>query len=288
MPASTARVINARQLNIRQSPGYRFKGPTDIRGTVGRGTVLMIDGGPSYADGLTWWHVQWGWTSGWAAEQSASSLPLLLATSQQPWESADPYQPTVYAVQPGDTLTKISNQFRTSVAGIVQRNRLHGAEIQPYQMLLIPAPDLTWPLDSIVGVVGGLQTGVDGSGILMFIWSEASLDWVAFDIETHVAFGSGTPTTMRECAPGQTVEVIGRFGPDGAVRAQEIYILPGRSALLSLPAATQPPRLYTVQPGDTLFATAARWQTTVPAIQQANGLSPSQWKLEPGQILRIR
>lgn len=287
VPQSTVRVINARQLNIRQSPGYRFKGPTDVRGTVGRSAVLTVDWGPTFADGLTWWHVQVGWINGWAAEQSASGLPLLRPIGFGLREYADPYLLTLYVVRPGDTLTNISNQFQTSVAEIMQRNQLPDVKIKAYQTLLVPAPDLTWPLDSIVGIVGGMQPGADGSGVLTLTQSEGNLRSVALNTDTYVAYGTGTSATMWDCAPGQTVEVIGRYGPDAVVRAQEIYIVAGPRAAMSLPPSMRPPRLYAVQPGDTLYSIAARWQTTVPAIQQANGLDLTQGNVNPGQVLRI-
>lgn len=107
------------------------------------------------------------------------------------------------------------------------------------------------------------------------------------------AGGGTTPSTVYVVRTGDTLYSIARrFGTTVQVLAQVNHILnPDLIYIgqrLSIPSGGMPgdSRLYTVRPGDTLFAIARRYGVSPWAIAWANAL-PNPNLIYPGQVLRI-
>jgi hypothetical protein len=74
--------VTASQVNIRAEAGYLSKPTGDVIGQVPPGGRVEIIGGRTFADGLTWWYIQYvapdGVTiEGWIAEATASGVQIL-------------------------------------------------------------------------------------------------------------------------------------------------------------------------------------------------------------------
>ncbi len=108
------------------------------------------------------------------------------------------------------------------------------------------------------------------------------------------AVGSPSPAAIEATpAPSATgqlppspapVTPVPSAGPSSS--AQPGGLEPGPTAAPSSSALPSPTRRYTVRSGDTLFAIAARFGTTVRIIQQLNGIAdPSLIRV--GQVLAL-
>lgn len=77
----TARNATNSRVNIRLTPGYLGKSPSDVVGQLEAGQTLQIVGDPTPADELMWWRIQAtsnGQTVvGWVAESTASGVQIL-------------------------------------------------------------------------------------------------------------------------------------------------------------------------------------------------------------------
>lgn len=180
----------------------------------------------------------------------ASPTPLPVVTTAPPEPSG-----TTYVVRWGDTLTSIAAQFGVSVEAIKSANGLSSDIIQVGQQLVIPvasAPSAPAP--------GGTTT-------VHIVQPGETLFRIALRYNTTVeaiaqANGISNPWYIY---PGQQLTVP--LGPTG-----------------SIPPA--PRRTYVVQPGDTLYAIALRFNTTVETLMVLNNMSNANL-LHPGQVLQL-
>ncbi len=78
--SSTARISSeVVEVNLRRSPGYVNKNDnSDVVVKIPSGQTVEIIGGPSSADGLTWWNIYWMGNSGWAADHTGSGRTILV------------------------------------------------------------------------------------------------------------------------------------------------------------------------------------------------------------------
>jgi LysM repeat protein len=189
--------------------------------------------------------------------------------------------PTVYTVQFGDTLNRISSKYGVSVAGIVTANPgLNPNFISVGQTLNIPCSEQNLP-PSAFPTAGPMPT--PGA------------------VNPTPPVGTPVPP-VTTCQPTYTVQrgdwtyaIARRFG----ISVQALmaanpsinvnYLYPGQ--VLNIPCGASPVpvpgpigKTYVVQPGDTLFSIAVRFNTTVYAIQIANNLSNPNF-LYVGQTL---
>lgn len=77
-----ARNITNSRVNIRRTPGHLGKSDSDILAQMQPGDTVTISGGPTSADNLVWWQIQYttrdGRTlEGWAAEATGSGVQIL-------------------------------------------------------------------------------------------------------------------------------------------------------------------------------------------------------------------
>lgn len=77
-----ARNITNSRVNIRQTPGHLGKSDSDILAQMQPGDTVTIIGGPTVADNLVWWQIQYTSSDGrslegWAAEATGSGVQIL-------------------------------------------------------------------------------------------------------------------------------------------------------------------------------------------------------------------
>lgn len=158
--------------------------------------------------------------------------------------------PTSYTVQVGDTLFDIAVAFDLSVDDLIAINDLDGTVIRPGQVLqLSPQSDLA-PL--VITVAPGDS-----------LWGIAR----QFDTTPDAIAQTNGLSASATLHPGDRLVIPGRYA-GGAVDQG---------------GATTPS--ITVAPGDSLWAIARRYNTTVAALMSANGLRDTE--LEAGQVLRV-
>lgn len=68
-------------VSLRRTPGYVNKNDTDVIVEIPEGERVRIISGPSKADGLNWWRVEWNGYEGWMAEKTASGKKILIFDS---------------------------------------------------------------------------------------------------------------------------------------------------------------------------------------------------------------
>ncbi len=96
-------------------------------------------------------------------------------------------------------------------------------------------------------------------------------------------FGSGTAQAVMAFQQMMRLSADGIVGPQTWQKLYDVYLGIGQNVPLPKP---EPGTLqYTVQPGDTLWAIARRYGTTVNAIKNLNGLTSD--RIDIGQILNI-
>jgi len=164
-----------------------------------------------------------------------------------------PSQPTIYTVQPGDTLSAIAYRYGTTVWAIMHANNLSSSYIYAGQTLYIPASSPAPPYPSA------------------FYYT---VRWG--DTLSAIAYRFGT-----------TVEAImqaNHLYHPWLIYAGQSILIPTGGQISELPHP--PATTYTVQPGDTLASIAYRFHTSVWAIVQANQL-PNPSLIYPGQQLII-
>lgn len=151
----------------------------------------------------------------------------------------------VHVVQPGENLFRIALRYGTTVQAIQQANGLTGTLIYVGQRLTIPG------------------TSAPGDNLIVY-------RVVAGDTLFKIAQRYGTTVAAIRAANG--------WG------ANYSLIYPGQHVFVpsGTPTGT---RNYVVQRGDTLFSIAQRHNTTVAAIQAANGLTGTT--IYVGQTLKV-
>jgi LysM repeat protein len=163
---------------------------------------------------------------------------------------------TVYIVQPGDTLFRISLKFGVSQSAIMAANGLANANlIFAGQRLTIPG------VGDSTGT--GAGTGTGGAGTVYIVQPGDTLFRISlkFDVTQAAIMSANGLTNANLIFAGQRLTIPGTtVGPTPA------------------PTAPPPPpgtseSIYIVQRGDTLFLISARFGVSQAAIIAANGLT---------------
>ncbi|HBY96631.1 MAG: LysM peptidoglycan-binding domain-containing protein [Ardenticatenaceae bacterium] len=157
-------------------------------------------------------------------------------------------QTVSYTVQRGDTLYSIARRYDTTVEDIRAENNLSSNFIYVGQVLHItPGPG-----------AGTSPTPGPGTGGTYVVQRGDTLIGIArrFNTTVEALARANNLTSPYVIYVGQTLTIPGGTG----------------SAATATPATGQQ-QIYTVQRGDTLYSIARRYNTTVEAIRQANGLS---------------
>lgn len=203
---------------------------------------------------------------------------------------------TRYVVQPGDQLRALARRFGVTVSALRAANNL-GSDILPAGRVLAVPP----PLPTATALPAGsgylVQPGDQLLAIARRYGLTASSLRAANNLSTDVlqpgqwlfiptatptrtaAPPSATPTGAYVLHVVQTGDRLQRLAvwygvTVAAIRAANHLagdtLILGRG--LTIPAPTRRPLAYTVQPGDTLTALAARFDTTILDLQISNGM----------------
>lgn len=166
---------------------------------------------------------------------------------------------TVHVVQPGENLYRISLRYNTTMAAIAQANGITNYNlIFAGSQLVIPTGGTT-PPPPATPQPGGQTVYVVAPGDFL-----ASIARRFNTTVTAIAQANGI-TNINIIYVGQRLNI-----PTGGT------VPPTQIPPTGVPPTAAPPAqssTYTVQPGDTLARIAARFNTTVAAIAQANGIT---------------
>jgi len=184
-----------------------------------------------------------------------------------------------YTVRPGDTVSSIAARFSTTVSAIAAVNHLNSrALIMIGQELVIPTGD------------GGSSTGSGGSGGATSGSGSSSSGASRYTVRSgDTLFGIGAEHGIAVAAimrlnqlsstviqPGQHLKLAGGGGSSSS----------SSSASSGATGSDASGGRYTVRSGDTVSAIAARYDTTVGAIIEANDLD-SRALIRIGQVLTV-
>ena len=180
-----------------------------------------------------------------------------------------------YTVRRGDTLFSIASRHGTTVAAIMQANRLGSYVIYAGQRLAIPGASSSGTANSSGAVSSGASQA--GSGQTYTVRRGDTLSGIAARHGTTVA-AIMQANSLRSSLiyAGQRLAIPGA-GSSGTANSS--------GAAGSGASQAGSGQTYTVRRGDTLFGIAARHGTTVAAIMQANRLG--SYVIYAGQRLAI-
>lgn len=202
---------------------------------------------------------------------TAALAPPPTAVPSPPPEAAAPPsgQVTSYTVTRGDTVYSIARRFNTTPAAIIQLNNLANPnQLVVGQTLLIPGAEAAG---------AGAQPASPAGGTTYIVQVG----------DTMFSIAQRYGTTVDTIAQANNI-----FNPWYIYVGQQLIIPSGtgESAPSGAPESAAPSGpgqdTYTVQPGDTLYAIALRFDTTVQALIALNNLS-SFGVIYPGQVLRL-
>ena len=175
-----------------------------------------------------------------------------------------------YTVQRGDTVSHIAARTGASVASIAAANALaNPSHIRAGQVLTIPTGKATAP--AVAPAAPALVTS----------YTVASGDSLS-----RIAARYGTTVAALASANGITNRSFIRIGQVLTVPSAGSAATTPATTTTAAPARTTTTTSYTVARGDTLTGIAARYGTTVAAIQSANGLGRSSL-IRIGQALAV-
>jgi len=197
------------------------------------------------------------------AAATATPAPTPAPTLESAGTSTPVTQGTVYVVRWGDTLFFIAERYGTTVDAIKAANGLTSDFIIVGQELVIPV-DAAPPPDMGPPSPGGPTTHIVQPGENLF----------------RIALRYGT--TVEAIAAANNI-----VNPWFIYVGQELMIPAGGDGGGMPPPGGGPGAgTYVVQPGDTLYSIAVRYDTTVQALMVANNLSNSNF-IYVGQTLKV-
>lgn len=203
-----------------------------------------------------------------------------------------------YVVQRGDTLFAIAQRFGTTVQAILDANPAitNPDLIQVGQVIIIPVPPTTTPAPTVSCPV--LRFGSRGSAVVRLQtalrsagFNPGPIDGV-FGLRTQTAvinFQRSRGLAVTGIVNVATWEALGfNCGPRPTPTPTPRPTPTPTPTIRPTIPPTQPPGFdYIVQPGDTMFAIAARFGVSLQALIAANPQISNPNFIVPGQRIRI-
>ncbi len=241
--------------------------------------------------------------NGLSSDVLRPGMELILPTGSNP-------TPKTYIVAEGDTLYDIALAFDLSVDDVIAFNDLDGTVIQPGQLLQLEPPDVPAPQLVVTVVVGDTLwalakehgTSVEAIQAANGLTKNSLLrpgDSLTIPGRyADVAPPAPQPVVIT-VAPGDTLwEIARRYNttvtalsaangiPDTSlIRPGDALTIPGVLTSISTDKGGSVAPTVVVEPGDSLWEIAQRYNTTVAVLMAENGLKSST--LAVGQELRI-
>ena len=163
--------------------------------------------------------------------------------------------PGEYRVRRGDNLGRIAKRHGVSVKSIQNANGLRRTVIHPGQMLVIP------------GMAGRTVATLESTGARSIAWGSRINKPIVFD--KAIAESARRRTPVRQVANTSATRSSNRRTASSAASTE----------------TKRPYQVHSVRRGDTLSKLARKYETTIGAIQRANGLRGT--KINRGQRLKI-
>jgi LysM repeat protein len=182
-----------------------------------------------------------------------------------------PEQPNgvLYTVQPGDWLADIARRHQVSLASLLAVN----PQLET-PGLIVPGQQIVVPTTEVLPELGPTPPAPPPGG---FMYTVQSGEWL---LAIARRFGVSLPTLLA--ANPQIVN------PARIFPGQRI-VIPATETLPELGPGTELPEgfMYTVEPGDRLFAIANRFGLSLPTLLAANPQITNPNLIFPGQQIRI-
>ena len=206
-------------------------------------------------------------------------------------------------VRPGDTLWDLAHRHGTTVADIRQANGLTSDALRAGDVLVLPTGSTAAPAsyvvkqgDTLYDIAVAFDLTVDD--LIAF----NDLDGIVIrpGMELHLAVGEAQPAPLTVTVePGMTLWALSRaydikvgdiaaangISPQTVLSLGQSLVIPGRYGSTQMDTGGASTPEVQVQPGDTLWEIARRYNTTVSALMAANGLADDA--LKTGQTLRV-
>ena len=195
-----------------------------------------------------------------AAKSRGYRFVTIAQLLNRPTSPTLPTTGTTYTVRSGDTLYAIARRFNTSITQIAQANNIANVNlIRVGQVLRIPSTTSG----------GGTATPTPSTTVTYTVKAGDTLSAIARRYNT----------TVTKIAQANNIANI------NLIRVGQKLKIPGTTTggTTTPPAST---RTYTVRAGDTLYAIAIRYNTTIVRIAQANNIQNVNL-IRVGQVLRI-
>ncbi len=195
--------------------------------------------------------------------------------------------PITYQILPGDTLERIAQRYGTTVELLAQQNNIANVhQIDVGQILVIPTAIPPTATATLVPTAAPVIVSTTDAYTIYVVQAGDTLSQIAFDHNTTVAAisqlnGIENPRSIfigqRLRIPSATGTPVS--GTPAPTATPTVHLTP-------TPLPTEIPITHTVQPGDTLYAIAARYGVSIVELAQLNGIVNYD-QLSVGQILTI-
>ncbi len=208
-------------------------------------------------------------------------VPIVTPATPTPSAPSAGAAPGTYVVQWGDWMRKIAEKNGVSVEALIAANPgINPNMIYPGQVLKIPGPGGSVPTPS----TGGATPSAPSGGPTTYTVQQG--EWFyqvarKFGVSVAQLQAANPGVNPNFLYPGQVLNI-----PGGATVPTPSGATPTPASAITPTPGAGGAQTYTVQPGDTLYAIAVRFHTTIYALQIANHL-PNANAIYPGMILII-